>query len=265
MQVRISPTLTIEYEDNGQGRPVVLLHAFPLSHAMWRRQVEALSAEYRVIAPDLRGFGGTSAFEGTPSVEQMADDVAALLDALDTAEPIALGGLSMGGYVALAFARRYPARLRALVLADTRAEPDTTEAQVKRDENIQLVATHGVLPMVEQMLPKLVATKTQERKPAVIEEITAIGGAQTPDGIMDALRALRERPDARSGLGAIQVPTMVIVGSDDILTPPEVAQTLQSGIAGAQFTLIQDAGHLSNLEQPTAFNEAVLNFLRSFR
>src|SRR3954470_24210126 len=124
MKTRLATGGEVEYRDDGAGPPVVLLHAFPLSQQMWQPQVEALRGEYRVITPGLRGFGGSDGFTGTPSVDQMADDVAALLDALHDNEPVVLGGLSMGGYVALAFARRHPGRLRALLLADTRSEPD---------------------------------------------------------------------------------------------------------------------------------------------
>ncbi|MBV9471190.1 MAG: alpha/beta fold hydrolase, partial [Abitibacteriaceae bacterium] len=160
MEAKISAALTIKYEDVGQGSPVVLLHAFPLCRAMWQPQIDAISKEYRVLAPDLRGFGGTSAFEGTPSIEQMADDIVALLDALNIQEPVALAGLSMGGYVALALARKYPQRLRALILADTRAEPDTAEGKAKRDEMIQLAESKGALAVAEQMAPNLLTAAT---------------------------------------------------------------------------------------------------------
>src|SRR5436309_7326571 len=125
MKVQIAGTFAVEYDDVGAGPAVVLLHAFPLSRSMWRPQREDLQSVCRVITPDLRGFGGTGGFEGPPSVDQMADDVAALLDALPVNEPVVVGGLSMGGYVALAFARRFAGRLRGLILADTRAEADT--------------------------------------------------------------------------------------------------------------------------------------------
>ena len=129
MKDLVSGDGTISFDDVGEGPPVVLLHAFPLARAMWRPQVEALSPAYRLLVPDLRGFGGSSPLSAAPSIETMADDVAALLDALKIAEPVVLGGLSMGGYVALAFARRHAQRLRGLVLADTRAEADSPEAQ----------------------------------------------------------------------------------------------------------------------------------------
>src|SRR5438046_568489 len=138
---------------------------------MWRPQREALQGEFRVIAPDLRGFGGTDDFDGVPSVEQMADDVAALLDAGAPGEPVVLGGLSMGGYVALAFARRHPGRLRGLILADTRAEPDSDEAKVNRDNLIALARAHTARDVIDQLLPKMVSAETQAKRPGVVDEV----------------------------------------------------------------------------------------------
>ncbi len=165
MKAAISPDVALEYEDAGSGRPVVLLHAFPLARAMWHPQVEALRGRYRVLAPDLRGFGGSSPFTAAPSVETMADDVAALLDVLKVAEPVVLGGLSMGGYVALAFARRHPGRLRGLILADTRAEADSAEARANRDKTIAFARGHSAADVIEQMLPKLLGDRTRAEKP----------------------------------------------------------------------------------------------------
>jgi 3-oxoadipate enol-lactonase len=240
----------------------VLLHGFPLSRAMWRPQVEALQKSHRVIVADLRGFGGTSPFTGTPAVELMADDVAELLDALKVTEPVTLGGLSMGGYVALAFARRHPARLARLILADTRAEPDAAEGKANRDKMIEFLKTHSVADVFEQMLPKLVCDETRAKKPEVVEELRRIAAAQTPAGAAAALQALRDRPDAKPSLGTIKVPTLVIVGTEDTLTPPSAAETLANGIAGSRLEKIAGAGHMSNLEQPLAFNTALLGFLR---
>ncbi len=252
----------VEYDAVGQGKPVVLLHAFPLSRVMWRPQVEALQGEYRLLVSDLRGFGGTSPFPGTPSVDAMADDVAALLRALRIAEPVAVGGLSMGGYVALAFARRHPAQLRALILADTRAEPDTPEGKANRDQTIAFAQAHSAAEVIAPMLPKLLGEGTRRLRPEVGEEVRRVAAAQSPAAIVAALQALRDRPDARPGLNAIGVPALVLVGNEDTLTPPAVAQTLAEGIPGAQLVPIAGAGHLSNLEQPAAFNEAVRSFLR---
>src|SRR5215472_7800092 len=154
-------------DDVGQGLPVVLLHAFPLSRQMWRPQVEALKSACRLIVPDLPGFGDSPLPEGTPSVEAMADAVAGLLDERGVHEPVVLGGLSMGGYVAFAFVRKYAARLRKLVLCDTRAEPDDDTARANRDKMIELASSNPVSAVLEQMLPRLLGPRTQAERPAV--------------------------------------------------------------------------------------------------
>jgi pimeloyl-ACP methyl ester carboxylesterase len=263
MKNQVTADGMIAFDDHGERRPVVLLHAFPLARVMWRPQVEALQDLYRVITPDLRGFGDTGAFAGPPSVEQMADDVATLLTELAITEPVVLGGLSMGGYVALAFARRHADRLRALVLADTRSEADGPEARANRDQLIRFAAGHTARDVIDQMLPKMVSQETSGHRPEVVEEVRRIASAQSPDGIIGALQALRDRPDATSSLGAITVPTLVVVGRDDVLSPPETATALASRIRGARLVVIDGAGHLSNLEQPGRFNDAIRAFLQS--
>jgi len=261
MKTLVATKCLVEYDDRGQGRPVVLLHAFPLSREMWQPQVKALQKDYRLIVPDLRGFGGTEGFAGKPSLELMADDVHALLEKIRVTEPVVLGGLSMGGYVALAFARKYPARLRALILADTRAEPDSPEARANRDNLIAFTGTHTAADVIDQMLPRMVSEETRARRPEVVEEVRRLASAQPTAGIIGALRALRDRPDSLPALAGIAVPTLVVVGSDDVLTPPSVSDTLAARIPGAKRVLIPGAGHLSNLEQPELFNEAMRLFL----
>lgn len=263
MRAQISATAWVEYEDVGSGQPVILLHAFPLSRSMWRPQMAALQDEYRVIIPDLRGFGGSCPFDEAPSVEQMADDVAELLDALNVKGPVTLGGLSMGGYIALAFVRRHAARLGALILADTRAEADSAEGKAGRDKMIEFARTHSAKEVIDQLLPKLVSAETSSQRSEVVEEVRRIASAQTSSGIVGALRVLRDRPDASASLGNVRVPTLVLVGSEDTLTPPAAAETLAAGIAGAQLVKISGAGHLSNLEQPELFSAAVRSFLQS--
>jgi pimeloyl-ACP methyl ester carboxylesterase len=251
---------SISFSDVGQGPALVLLHAFPLSRQMWRPQVEALQDRYRVVAPDLRGFGGTCGFTGTPSVDQMADDAARLLDELKVDRAV-VGGLSMGGYVALAFARRHASRLGGLILADTKAEPDDETARGNRDRAIAQASQSTGAAFIETMLPKLLGASTLANRPEVVAEVRRIAGSQVAAGIVGALQALRDRPDARPGLGAIAVPTLVIVGSDDVLTPPAQAEALASGIRGARMEAIDGAGHLSNLEKPQRFTAVVRSFL----
>jgi 3-oxoadipate enol-lactonase len=245
--------MNLSFDDLGQGRPLVLLHAFPLSREMFSPQ-HTLSDSCRLLLPDLPGFGGSP---GSPkSVEAMADAVAAFLDARAVG-PVVLGGVSMGGYVSLAFARKYGDRLAGLVLADTKAEPDDETAKAGRQKMIDLVHANGTKAVVEQMLPKLLAT------PGPKEEVKRIASSQKPATVAAALAALRDRPDARPSLGEIKVPTLVIVGREDGLTPPAVAQALAEGIKGATLCEIDAAGHLANMERAGAFNDAVRAFLAS--
>jgi 3-oxoadipate enol-lactonase len=230
--------------------PVVLLHAFPLSSAMWQPQIEALGQQYRIVTPDLRGFGSRAGETG--SIAEMADDVAGLI-----AEPVVLGGLSMGGYVALAFARKYPEKLRALILADTKAEADDATGKANRDKMIAFAETHTARDVIDSVMPKMAI------QPHAIEQIRAIASAQPIAGIVNAVRAMRDRPDSTDLLPAIRVPTLVLVGSADALTPPPLAQALAGRIAGARLEVIPGAGHISNLENPAAFNRAVQSFLAS--
>jgi pimeloyl-ACP methyl ester carboxylesterase len=253
----------MSFDDVGDGPAVVLLHAFPLARAMWRPQVTALQGDYRVIAPDLRGFGGSRAFTAAPSVETMADDVAALLEELKVPGPVVLGGLSMGGYVALAFARRHPARLRGLVLADTKADPDDDAGRANRDRLIAFAGNNPARAVIDQMLPKLLGPDTAARRPEVVEEVRAVASHQAPAGIVGALKALRDRPDANPGLGDIAVPTLVIVGRDDTLTPPAKSEEMAARIRDARLVVLDGAGHLANLEQPDNFNAALRSFLQS--
>ncbi len=176
-----------------------------------------------------------------------------------------VGGLSMGGYVALAFARRHAGRLRGLILADTKAEPDDEAARANRDRLIAFAANSTGSAVLAEMLPKLVSAATTANQPEVIEELRSIAGAQVAAGIVGALQALRDRPDARPGLDAIAVPALVIVGRDDALTPPALSEAMAARIRGARLVVIDGAGHLSNLEQPARFNAAVRTFLEDLQ
>ncbi|OUN01157.1 MAG: hypothetical protein BAA04_13200 [Firmicutes bacterium ZCTH02-B6] len=254
------------YDDVGQGPPIVFLHAFPLNKAMWRRQLEAAAAAgWRALAVDLRGFGGSEAGSEPFTMDVCADDVAALLDRLDIQEPVVLAGLSMGGYVAFAFARRYPQRLRALVLADTRAEPDTQEGRTGRYEQAQRVEQDGVDVVVEAVLPRLVGETTRVRRPEVVAEVREMMAAARPAGVAAALRGLAERPDSRPTLADIEVPTLIIVGEEDVITPPALAEAMHAGIKDSRLAVIPGAGHLPNMETPEAFNDALLGFLEAVR
>src|SRR5262249_41473375 len=197
------------------------------------------------------------------TIDSAADVVAELLDHLGINERIVVGGVSMGGYVALAFARLYPQRLGALILADTKADPDDAAARAGRDRLIQLASEKGVTAVVEQLLPKLLGPTTVTQRPEVVEATRAIAVRQSVEGIIAALKALRERPDAGPGLAHIAVPALVIVGEEDAITPPEKAKQLATTIPNARMVTIPAAGHLASLENESTFNSAVREFLSS--
>lgn len=253
--------MTLAFDDLGTGRPVVLLHGFPFSRAMWRPQREALHTSCRLILPDLPGFGDSELLSGTPSVEAMADAVARLLDTLGLRDNVVLGGLSMGGYVSFAFVRKYPDRLAGLLLADTKADADDETARANRDKLIGFASTNPPSAVLEQMLPKLVGSQTQATRPEVVEEIKRIASKQRPAAIIAALQALRNRPDSTPTLAQIRVPTLIVVGKEDTLTPPAQSEKMAAGIPGAKLVQLDGAGHMTNLEQPQAFNDALRAFL----
>jgi 3-oxoadipate enol-lactonase len=254
--------MRLAYIDKGTGPVVVLLHGFPLSKEMWQHQLEALAAGHRVIAPDLRGHGESPAPEGAYTMDAMADDVVELLDRLEITQPVVLGGLSMGGYVALSLALRHPERVRGLLLIDTRAAADTPEAAKLREETARNVLQSGnALSMIETMIPRLFGKTTLEKHPGRIEPMLAVMERTSAQGVAGALRGMAVRPDRRGDLGAIAVPTLVMVGQDDVISPPSEAREIAAALPRAQLEVIPAAGHLAPYENPAAANAAILRFL----
>ncbi|GIV88443.1 MAG: alpha/beta hydrolase [Chloroflexus sp.] len=249
-----SPTgAQIHYTDVGSGLPVVLLHAFPLSSALWRTQLTTLTDRFRMIAPDLRGFGNSPPIPLPQSLDDYAADVIALLDALGI-ERAVVAGLSMGGYIAFAILRQAPERIGGLLLADTRATADTDTARANRAANAELVLREGSAALAERLLPNLLAPTAAESLRA---ELQAIAAANPPESIAAALHAMAARPDSTSLLSQIRVPVTVVVGAEDTLTPPSEARTMHEAIPGSRFVVIPGAGHLSAIERPAEFNLAL--------
>jgi 3-oxoadipate enol-lactonase len=247
---------SMAYETVGSGHPLVLLHAFPFDSRMWRDTAAALAKRVQVITPDLRGFGQSDLGSDGFSIADLADDVAALLDALHV--PAAtLGGMSMGGYVALAFAARHPRRLHSLILADTKAAADSPEARQGREGSIKLVETQGVGAMLDKQIPRLLSANASDGLRAQVRRL----GEQAPATVIAGIRALRDRPDRTPELASIKVPTLWVVGTDDVLSPPAEAEDMAARIPHARVVLIPGAGHLSNLENPDAFTAALMGFL----
>jgi 3-oxoadipate enol-lactonase len=244
-------TATLIHEEHGSGPPLVLLHAFPLSRAMYAPQHE-LAGSFRLLTPDLPGFGESPRHEGW-TIDSAADAVAEWLKNLNITEPVLLGGVSMGGYVSLAFARKYPQCLKGLILADTQASPDNAEAKANRDKNIDKIRKEGVPAFFAGMLPKLVAPANEH----LFVELRQIVSMQTPEGVCDALAAMRDRPDATPKLDAIDVPTLVIVGELDAVTPPSASEAMMKKLRHGTLVVLPKAGHLSNIEAPAEFNAAI--------
>lgn len=253
MQTTTVNDIRMAYRDEGGGEPLLLVHAFPLNSAMWERQIAALAGARRVIAPDLRGFGATELGDAEVGMDQYADDLAALLDQLGL-ERVALAGLSMGGYISFAFLRRHRDRVAGLVLADTRAQPDTEEGRQGRYKNAQLAEEQGPGAIADQLLPKLLAPSAPQ---ALRDELRGIIEANDGRAIAAALRAMAARPDSTPLLSTIAVPTVIVVGAEDTLTPPEDSRRMRDAISGSRLTEIRGAGHMSNMEKPDAFNAAV--------
>ncbi|MGH9041029.1 MAG: alpha/beta fold hydrolase [Acidimicrobiia bacterium] len=254
----------VRYVDEGEGEPVIcLVHGFPLESALWRPQIDHLVARgQRCLAPDLFGFGGSDvpSEKSDYSIPGYADQVAGLLDALGTG-PVVLGGLSMGGYVALDLVHRRPELVRALVLADTRAEADTDEGRQRRADQQTFLAGGGERSsLADGLLDALIGKQGPERENA-IDQARSFMLATPVDGWIGALEAMRTRADATPWLGDIAVPTLVLVGEDDQLTPVASATTLADRIAGSELVVIPDVGHISNLEDPHRFSMALGRFL----
>ena len=247
------------YLDAGQGWPVVLLHAFPLSADMWRAQLSAAPEGYRLIAPDLRGFGAPGS-QPAHTMDEMASGVAELLDALHI-ERAVLGGLSMGGYVMFALLRQQPGRFNALVLADTRATADNDSGRAARTKMLETVRTNGVRAVADEMLPKLLGETSRRERPHLLQEVRALIEPNTVDGVAGAIEALRSRPDSTGTLASIDIPTLIICGEEDTLTPPADSRAMQTRIARSRVVILPRAGHLSNVETPDMFSAALADFL----
>lgn len=255
------PGATLSVNDAGDGSPILFVHGFPLDHTMWREQVADLSRDFRCIVPDLRGFGQSTVTEGKVTMEQFADDLAALLDALAIAEPVVLCGLSMGGYIAWQFVRRHAARLKTLILCDTRAAPDSPEAAANRLKLADDVVPLGPELVVKSMLPRLITPGFKVRELSWIEEVRQVMLATNSHGIAAASRGMAERADARPWLATIECPALVLVGEQDAISPPAEMSEIASTLPRATFRVIPDAGHLAPLENPQPVNEAIRTFL----
>lgn len=239
---------------------LVLLHAFPLNARMWEPQLALAGRGWHVIAPNVRGVDGGDQDPPATTIDDYAADLIDLLDALHIEEAV-ICGLSMGGYLALSLLRRAPNYVRALVLADTRSQADTPEAREARVAALKIAEQQGSLAVVEGMIPRLLGHTTRAKRPDIVERVRALAGSNSKESIAGAIRVLMSRPDSTPLLASIRFPTLIVVGEEDVITPPSAAEEMQALIAGSSLVRIPDCGHLASLEQPDAFNDALARFL----
>jgi pimeloyl-ACP methyl ester carboxylesterase len=240
---------------------LVLLHAFPLSARMWEPQHALVARGWRVVMPHLRGFDCATPDGATvSSLDDYAADVADLVEALGI-ERAVVGGLSMGGYVSLALYRNAPQLFHGLILASTRADADTAEARNNRLRLIGLADAGGAAAIADDMLPRLLGATSAATQPELVERVRSLATATRPEPLQAALRAMMTRHDSTTMLPTIAVPTLVVAGDEDTLIPPDVGARMAAAIPQALFASIPEAGHLVSLEQPQAFNAALLRFL----
>lgn len=259
-------TGSLNVVDEGHGPPILLVHGFPLDHTMWRGQISDLSRNFRVLAPDLRGFGTSSPITGDAAVvtmAQFADDLAALLSALQVTEPVTLCGLSMGGYIAWQFAARHADKLAHLILCDTKAAADTKEGAEGRQKLAAKVLTEGSQVAAEAMLPKLFSKRSLDSQAEGVEATRQVILHTSPPAIAAALRGMAAREDFTSRLMTMSIPTLVLCGAEDVITPASEMRTMAASIPNAEYVEIPAAGHMAPLEAPAAVNQAVRKFLNS--
>lgn len=265
MHVQIpSGLLHVVEKGNPEAPPVIFLHGFPFSHRMWMAQLEALSSTHRAIAYDLRGMGESSLGDGQYTIEGHVDDLVALMDHLAIPRTIVVG-LSMGGYITLRALERNPERFTAAVLCNTRSEADSNDARLARAASIAAVKSHGSLWFADEFIKKVFAPASMTRIPEAVEMIRTIIGRTPPLAIAGSLLALAARTDTTAALAAFQLPTMILVGEHDTLTPPDAARAMHARIPGSTLHIIPNAAHMSPLENPAEVNRLLMEFLAGIR
>jgi pimeloyl-ACP methyl ester carboxylesterase len=251
----------LAYAEWGEGTPLVLLHAFPLSRKMWQYQYDGLTTQLRLVTPDLPGFGESARSSEQPDLGVMAEGVLGVLDRLEL-DRVLLGGVSMGGYVAMEVLRRRPQVVGALILADTKAtaDPETGAANRRRMADV-LEEGRNTRVLVHDVLPTVVGDTTRADRPETVALLREIVEDTDPLGAAWAQRAMAARPDSFETLRAVRVPTLVVVGEEDELSPPSDAEAMAASIPGARLCVLEGAGHLSPVEAPDAFNDVVCEFV----
>jgi 3-oxoadipate enol-lactonase len=256
--------LSLAYDEKGSGIPLLWVHGYPLNKTLWAPQLEGLADITRGLAIDLRGHGESQATSGVYTMDLLADDCAAFLDVLGIHGPVILAGLSMGGYVSMAFCRRHADRLAGLILCATRLHADSPEGKQNRTDSAALAHQRGVPAAVSGLQTKLMAPDTYTRRPDLVKTVKAMTESTPLEGVIGDLLGMRERPDSLATLAAFERPTLILHGAEDQIIPISEAEEMQATLPDSRLEIIPEAGHLLNLEQPQAFNTAVRRFLMQF-
>jgi pimeloyl-ACP methyl ester carboxylesterase len=255
--------INLAYDDTGAGEPVILLHGFPLNRKMWQPQLDPLrEAGYRVIAPDLRGFGDSDSPPGPYSMGLLADDTVALMNRLDLDRAV-VGGMSMGGYILLNLLERYPDRIRAACFITTKSEADDVPAKMRRVEAAGKVMNEGAGVVAGQFGTLLFSERTLRENPFLVSEVRRWMEQTSPEGLSGALLAMSERRDYTGMLDTLRAPSAVIAGECDKAVSRESTDRLAAGLPNSTLCLIPNAGHMANMERPAEFNKCLLQFLRT--
>lgn len=256
---------TVSYDDIGESEvPIIFLHGFPFDKSMWQRQLDALKSSHRVIAYDIRGFGATHDEDSDLSIDLFTDDLISFMDKLDFDKAI-ICGLSMGGYIALNAVKRFPDRIEALILCDTQCNADTPEAKEKRYAKMDEIASIGKAAFTDAFIKSIFHPESLDRKKDVVERLRSVVNSNSSYHLINGLTAIAERSESCTMLGNVSIPTLIICGKDDALTPVARSEFMQEAIQGAELRIIEQAGHISNLEQPVAFNKHIADFLNTLR
>jgi len=253
----------MSYTDAGAGIPLLFIHGFPLNRHLWDPQVAGLADVARVLAPDLRGHGDSQPTPGAYTMDIFADDLNSFLDELGITQPVVVCGLSMGGYTAFAFYRKYSQRMAGLILTATRAAGDSPQKRDERDAAAAKARNEGITVIIAGMLPKLFSSNTYIERPELTAQITSIMKSTSVDGVVGDLSAMKGRQDSTGMLAEINIPTLVIHGVNDQIVPLDEARQMAAAIPNASLDIIPDAGHLPNLERPDLFNASICSFLES--
>ncbi|WP_224961747.1 alpha/beta fold hydrolase [Geomonas subterranea] len=255
--------INLVYDDVGTGPAVLLIHGFPLNRQMWQPQLKPIAeAGYRVIAPDLRGFGASDAPAGGYSMDRFADDIIALLDSLNIEQAV-VGGMSMGGYILMNLLERYPDRVRAACFIATRSNADDEAGRERRKAMAAEAERLGANPVIKIFAELLFAADTAQQRPELIARVTSWMRETNPKGLAGGLLAMSVRKDYTQMLPSFRHPSLVIAGAEDRAAPAETARTLIKGLTGCQSRVIEKAGHMVNMEQPGIFNDCMIQFLKS--